>query len=148
MSAAASSFSAARERSPALARARAHCCRASASSATSLKFRSVSSAEREASVGLVGPLLETQYHRLRHVGYCPPSTPILATGDDLAAAVDVHARLVQAPRLGLRAREVGKYPQLEIAGTALVDDPPRALERLGGPLGLPAQRQQAGGQVV
>ena len=81
----------------------------------------------ETGLGLVGPLLEAQDHRLGNVHDRPSSAPVLAARHDLSAARDVLARLSQASGLGAGAGEVGKHPHLEVARSAVLDDPTSAV---------------------
>ena len=114
--AAAARFSSAPGRSPARASARPHWCRPSASSARA-GTRSVSERRREARVGLVRRVPRSSARPPRPPRRCPaPAAPVLAAADDLAAAVDVRARLVEPAELGACARaRSGSTHSLEVA---------------------------------
>lgn len=73
-------------------------------------------------VGLVEAVLECEDDRFRDRSVTGFAAPVFAGAHDLAAALDVQARLVEPPALGFDASEVRPHPHLERASAALDDD--------------------------
>ena len=102
----------------------------------------------ECSVGCIGGAFGRQHDRLRERCVPGPPAPVLAGGDQLAAALGVLTRLAQAPALGPHASEIRLHPQLEVASATVADDRERLLEQPAGRFELAAEVLDPGGEVV